>query len=205
MQDAFRKAIAKAGVPKRLYCDNGGAFDNLQLQLICASLGIALVHSLPYVAKSRGKIERLFKTIKDGWMHATDWNLFTSLEDIDTSLAEHLAKEYTNSKHSSLPCTPKQRFLQDYERIRHIPSEELNFHFLHRQTRRVTNAATIKLFNIDCETPQQYIGSKINIRYLPSDTTKLFIYSDEGKLIHTIKSINKIENSKIKRATIDYT
>jgi transposase InsO family protein len=205
MQDAFRKAAAKFGIPKKIFLDNGGAFNNLQLQLICASLGTVLVHCRPYVAKSRGKVERLFRTIKDGWMNATDWNLFSSLEDIDASLAEYLAKEYTNTKHGSLPCSPKQRFMQDYESIRHIPAAELDLHFLHRQIRRVTNAATIRLFNMEYEVPQQYIGSKINIRYLPSDISELFIFSDGGEMLHTIRPVKKTENSKIKRSTIDYT
>ena len=54
MQDSFRQAIAKFGAPKRLFVDNGGSYNNLQLQLICASLGIALIHARPYMAKSKG-------------------------------------------------------------------------------------------------------------------------------------------------------
>jgi hypothetical protein len=204
MQDAFRQAIAKAGVPKVLFCDNGKAFSNLQLQLICASLGIVLAHSRPYTAQSRGKIERVFKTVKEGWMHATDWNLFSSLEDADTSLAAWLSSKYTNSIHSSIKCAPKERFMRDYEKIRHIPVEELNFHFLHRKECRVTNDATIKLGGEVYETPQQFIGSKIKVRYLPTNMSELFIYSDNGKLLHTIYPVRKVDNSKIKRAFIDY-
>ena len=205
MQDAFRRAIAKAGVPKMLYCDNGKAFSNLQLQYICASLGIALVHSKPYVARSRGKIERAFRTVKDGWMNATDWGLFSSLDGINASLSEHLSGKYTNSLHSAIKCTPKERFMRDYERIRHIPAEELNFHFLHRKECRVANDATIKAFKDVYEAPQQFVGAKIKIRYLPADVSELFIYSDDGKLLHTIRPVKKVENSKIKRALIDYT
>lgn len=205
MQDAFRKAIAKSGVPKVLFCDNGKAFSNLQLQLICASLGIALVHSRPYVAKSRGKIERAFKTVKDGWMNAVDWNLFSSLEDIDASLSAFLSNKYTNAIHSSIKCTPKERFMRDYEKIRHIPIEGLNLHFLHRKECRVNNDATVKLLGNVYETPQQFIGSKIKVRYLPTDTSELFIFSDDGKLLHTIFPVKKVDNSKIKRASIDYT
>ena len=205
MQDSFRQAIAKAGVPKKIFVDNGKSFDNLQLQLICASLGIVISHSRPYAAKSRGKVERLFRTVKDGWMNATDWNSFSSLDDINVSFAAFLSDKYTNSVHSSINCTPKQRFMRDYERIRHIPAEELNFHFLHRKECRVTNAATIKLMGMEYETPQQFIGSKIKVRYLPTDMSELFIFSDDNRLLHTIHPVKKIENSKIKRAPIDYT
>ena len=205
MQDSFRQAIAKFGVPKMIFCDNGGSYNNRQLELICASLGIVLAHSQPYVAKSRGKIERHFRTVKDGWMNCTDWNQFSSLDDVDASLAAFLTKEYTNDVHSSIKMTPKDRFLRDYDKIRHIPTEELSSHFLHRKECRVTNDAIIKLKGTEYETPQQFIGSKIKVRYLPTDMSELFIYSDDNKLLHTIRPVKKVENSKIKRASIDYT
>lgn len=205
MQDSFKQAIAKFGVPKMLFVDNGKSYDNLQLQLICASIGIVLAHARPYSASSKGKCERAFRTIKDGWMNAVDWNIFSSLGDIDSSLSAFLSEKYTNSLHSSLNCTPKERFLRDHGRIRHVPVEELDLHFLHRKECRVTNAATIKLLGTEYETPQQYIGSKIKVRYLPTDMSELFVYSDDSKLLHTIHPVRKVDNSKIKRASIDYT
>jgi len=205
MQDSFKKAIAKFGTPKMVFCDNGSAYNNQQLELICASLGIVLAHSQPYIARSRGKIERHFRTVKDGWMNCTDWDMFSSLEDVDASLAEFLSKEYTNSVHSSIKMAPKERFLRDYDKIRHVPAEELDFHFLHRKECRVTNDAIIKLGGTEYETPQQFVGAKIKVRYLPSDMSELFIFSDDNKLLHTIRPVKKVENSKIKRASIDYS
>jgi transposase InsO family protein len=205
MQDSFRQAIAKFGVPKMAFVDNGGPYDNLQLRLICASLGIALAHSRPYIPKGRGKIERHFRTVKDGWMNCTDWDEFSSLEELSASFATYLSKEYTNDVHSSLKCTPKERFMRDYEKVRHIPAEQLNFHFLHRKECRVYNDATIKLLGAVYETPQQYIGLKIKVRYLPTDKSELFIFSDDGKLLHTIYPVKKVDNSKMKRTAIDYT
>jgi transposase InsO family protein len=205
MQDAFRQAVAKFGIPKRLYVDNGKSYDNLQLKLICASLGVALIHARPYAGSAKGKIERSFRTIKDGWMHATDWNIFSCLDDLNVSLSTYLSENYTNRIHSSIKCTPKERFMSDYDKIRHIPIEELGRHFLHRKECKVTNAATIKLMGIEYETPQQYIGTKIKVRYIPFNTHELFIFSDDNKPIHTIYPIKKIENSKIKRTSIDYT
>jgi len=205
MQNSFRQGIAKFGVPRMLYADNGDPYDNLQLRLICASLGIALVHSRPKVPKGRGKIERHFRTVKDGWMNCTDWDEFSSLEDIAASFATYLSKECTNAVHSSIQCTPKERFMRDYDKVRHIPAEQINFHFLHRKECRVYNDATIKLLGTTYETPQQFIGSKIKVRYLPTDKSELFIFSEDGKLLHTIYPVKKVDNSKIKRVSIDYT
>jgi hypothetical protein len=138
-------------------------------------------------------------------MNCTDWNTFSSLEGVNASLAAFLAEEYTNSVHSSIGCTPKERFMRDYDKLRHIPTEQLDFHFLHRKECRVYNDATIKLLKNVYETPQKFIGSKIKVRYLPTDLSELFIFSDDGKLLHTIYPVKKVENSKIKRVSIDYT
>jgi transposase InsO family protein len=205
MQDSFKQAIAKFGIPKMIFVDLGGPYDNLQLRLICASLGIVLAHGRPRKPRSRGKVERHFRTVKDGWLNCTDWNMFSSLDDLDASLDEFLSKEYTNSLHSSIDCTPKERFMRDYDKVRHMPIELLDFHFLHRKECKVYNDATIKLLGSVYETPQQFIGSKIKVRYLPTDMSELFIYSDDGKLLHTIYPVKKVDNSKIKRVSIDYT
>jgi len=204
MQDCFKKAIAKAGVPQMVFADNGGPYDNLQLRMICASLGITLIHAKVNSGKSKGKIERHFRTVKDGWMNCTDWDTFSSIEDVDASLSKFLSKEYTNSIHSSIGRTPKESFMEDYERIRFIPQEALDFHFLHRRESRVSSTAIVKFSKMEYEAPQQYIGSKVKIRYLPLDKSKAFIFSDDNKLLHTIYPVKKIDNSKIKRIAIDY-
>ena len=205
MQDSFKQAIAKFGVPKMLFVDNGKSYDNLQLQLICASLGIVLAHARPYSASSKGKIERSFRTIKDGWMNTVEWGAFLSLEDLNASLSAFLSEKYTNSAHSALDCTPKERSLRDYALLRYIPIEELDIHSLHRKECRVTNAALIKLQGLEYEVPQRYIGSKVKVRWLPTDLSQLFIFSDGGALIHTVRPVKKVEDSKIKRTSIDYT
>lgn len=55
--DAFRKSLLTRGMPRRLYVDNGSAFRTKHLERICASLGIALIHTPPYTPQGRGKID----------------------------------------------------------------------------------------------------------------------------------------------------
>ena len=47
-QKVLKKAVKIYGIPKVLYVDNGSPYANEQLSLICASLGIHLVHAKPY-------------------------------------------------------------------------------------------------------------------------------------------------------------
>ena len=45
----FRNALIRRGLPQRLYVDNGASYRSRQLALVCARLGIALIHARPYL------------------------------------------------------------------------------------------------------------------------------------------------------------
>ncbi len=47
-QKVLKKAVKTYGIPKVLYVDNGSPYANEQLSLICANLGIHLIHAKPY-------------------------------------------------------------------------------------------------------------------------------------------------------------
>jgi putative transposase len=64
LEAAFRAALASRGVPRSVYLDNGSAMVSKQLLRACASLGVRLVHSKPGRPEGRGKIERVFKTVR---------------------------------------------------------------------------------------------------------------------------------------------
>jgi hypothetical protein len=68
-QDCLKKAISKYGVPKKLFVDHGSPYKNQQLSLICASLGIVLIHSRVRQPQGKGKIDRMFRTIQQGWVY----------------------------------------------------------------------------------------------------------------------------------------
>jgi hypothetical protein len=205
MQEAFKRAIAKYGVPRRLFVDNGSSYRNGQLNMICASLGVVLIHARAYSAASKGKVERAFRTFKDGYINSVDWNLFKSLEHLNSEFNKYLTDKYINKIHSGINDTPKNRYLKDLNRIKHKTESELDNCFLHRVTRTVRNDATIPISLKFFEVPQKYIGQRINIRYSPIDLSKAYIFDINNKLVDTIYPLNKIDNSKIKRSNIDYT
>ena len=48
--------------------DNGSAFVDAWLLRACAKLGIKLIHSQPRRPEGKGKIERFFRTVRDGFL-----------------------------------------------------------------------------------------------------------------------------------------
>jgi transposase InsO family protein len=205
MQTVFKKAISKYGVPKRIFVDNGGTYKNDQLRLICASLGTQLIHTKAYSPESKGKIERSFRTIKDNWLNGADWNTFTDLEDLNTQLNIYLNENYSNVIHSSIEQTPRNRFLKDSDKIKYIPKEKLDDHFLHRVARTVNNDATIQLHSRFFEVPQKYIGRHINIRYSPINLDVAYVFNENNVMTDTVYPLKRVDNSKIKRTSINYS
>ena len=205
MQQVFKNAIKTYGKPKRLFVDNGGPYDNKQLSYICATIGVELIHAKPYTPEAKAKQERLFRTIKDGWMNCTNWNEFESLEDVRNSLATFLYKEYINQKHSVTKETPNERWHQEYQNVTYLEETFLEESFLHREQHKVRNDRTIKFKNEFYEVPFEYVGQTIETRYDPTNLEILYLY-EENKMICEIKKVDKVANSKSKRKDrIDYS
>ena len=205
MQKVLKDAIKTYGKPKKLFVDNGGPYDNKQLSLICASLGIELIHAKPYTPEAKAKQERLFRTIKDGWMRCTDWNTFESLKDIKKSMDDFLYNNYINKVHSSTKMSPNDRWHEEYDLINFLDEDFIDECFLHRTFNKVRKDRTIKFKNEYYEVPFKYVGQTIEFRYDPYDLNKLFLYENDSRVCIILK-VDKVANSKIKRKnTIDYS
>ena len=205
MQKVFQNAIKTYGKPKRLFVDNGGPYDNKQLSLICASLGIELIHTKPYTPEAKAKQERLFRTIKDGWMRCTDWNEFESLKDIRNSLNEFLYNNYINKIHSVTKMTPNDRWHSEYGNITFLEEDFIEECFLHRTFNKVRKDMTIKFKNEFYELPFKYVGQTIELRYDPNDLNQLYLYENNKRKAIILK-VDKVANSKVKRKNgIDYS
>ena len=205
MQYVLKNAIKTYGKPKKLFVDNGGPYANKQLSLICATLGIELIHAKPYTPEAKAKIERSFRTIKDGWMRCTNWNEFKTLEDVNNSLKTFIYNNYINKVHSSTNETPNERWHNEYKDIIFLDEKFIEESFLHRINRKVRLDSTVKINNEYYEIPYLYTGKSIEIRYDPNDLSEIYIFEDNIKK-YTCKIVDKISNSKIKRKnSIDYS
>ena len=64
----FMGAVRRFGIPQRFYTDNGAAYSSRHLKILCARSAINLVHTPPYKPQGRGKVERIFRTIRDQFL-----------------------------------------------------------------------------------------------------------------------------------------
>jgi putative transposase len=50
----LKQAILRRGIPARLFVDNGAAFRSQHLELVCARLGVTLIHARAYHPQAKG-------------------------------------------------------------------------------------------------------------------------------------------------------
>ena len=159
--DAFRKALLARGVPRKLYVDNGAAFRSRHLERVCASLGIALVHTPPYIPQGRGKIERFFRTVRSQFLSCF---LGETLRDLNETLDLWIREQYHQRNHSSTAQTPFNRFVDHIELIR-TPPADLEDHFRKELRRRVTKDRTVSLNGRLFEAPTKLIGEQLSLLF----------------------------------------
>jgi transposase InsO family protein len=197
-QATLKSAVAIHGIPHKLYCDYGSPYICKQTEFICADIGTRLLHPPVRDASAKGKIERLFRSVKDRWLYGFDHSTIKSIDEFNKMLTIHI-REYNLTKHSSTGTTPMDRFLATRERIKPPQSREwLDDKFMHRLTRKVGGDATVKLDGEQWDAPMQFIGCTVDVRFMPGG--EAYIVSDGGR--YSLRKTDKTANSKTLRANM---
>ena len=96
--------FAERGVTvERVLSDNGAAYKSFLWHDSCEALGIEVKKTRPYRPQTNGKIERLHRTLADGWAYK---KLYRS-EDIRRAALEGWLHQYNHHRpHSALGGLP---------------------------------------------------------------------------------------------------
>lgn len=133
-------------------------------------------------------------------MNVINWNDFSSLEELNSSLFRYIEEDYNSKVHSAINMKPIDKFIQHIDLIKFIPNkQEIDYIFLYRVARKVKKDSTISIQNILFEVPLKYVGETINVRYDPTSVDKAYIFSEENILLDTVYPVKKIDNSKIRK------
>ena len=143
----FKNAIIRRGICQRLYVDNGSAYRSRQLSLVCAKLGIALIHARPRQPAGKGKIERFFRTLRGGWLAHLDAETQNSLQTLNRSLWAWIEGDYHNTPHRGIERrTPLEQWALASASVRYPDATmDLDDLFLFKAERRVQKDRTVSL------------------------------------------------------------
>lgn len=166
----LQEALRRRGLPRKLYADNGGPFVNNHLKIVCANLGIRLVHSKPGKPWSRGKVERMFRTLQQDFEAGLrlPGQGASSLEELNGKLARWLQEVYHPRDHDGIGESPQDRFARALPLLRPLdPHLDLDRLFYTRIDRVVRKDGTVRIDNHLYEVNLALRGLKVQLELDP--------------------------------------
>jgi len=177
---ALRPALASRGVPESVYVDNGSAFVDAWLLRGCAKLGIRLIHSTPGRPQGRGKIERLFRVVREQFLveitgerdDQTGRHLVGDLLELNRLFTAWVETVYHRRIHSETGQPPLQRWQAGGPFMLPTPAA-LAEAFLWEERRLVTKTATVSLHGNTYQVDPALAGRRVELVFDPFDLTAI--------------------------------
>ena len=195
----FARAIQRRGVPARLYVDNGAAYRARHLALVCAKLGVTLIHARPYQPQAKGKIERFFRTARAQLLPTLLETDTRSLEALNRRLWAWLEDEYHETPHRGLEGeTPLARWAATAGGLA-LPPDHLDELFLFEEKRKVQTDRTVSLRGVVYEVDASLVGETVTLRYDPARATRGITVVFRDRVIDIAKPVDAYANCFVRR------
>jgi putative transposase len=171
---ALRPALAGRGVPAAAYVDNGSAFVDRWLLRACAVLGIRLTHSTPGRPEGRGKIERLFETVRGQFLVEITGtgepgrHQVADLAELNRLFTAWVETVYHRTTHSETGQAPIDRWQAGGPFPLPSPAA-LREAFLWSEQRLVKKTATVSLHGNIYQVETDLVGRRIELVFDPFD------------------------------------
>lgn len=199
----LEQAVRRRGIPKRLYVDNGAAFRSKQLAVVCAKLGIALIHAKPYKPQGKGKMERWFRTVRMQLLPLLAPEQLVSLDAMNRALSAWIEGEYHHAPHRGLGDeSPADKWARSSEGVR-MAGAELADLFLAEQKRNVRADRTVTLDGVAFEVDAALVGERVTLRFDPArkpDKRTVQVWH-QGRCVEIARRVDVLANCFVKRNT----
>ena len=201
MLGLFVRALRVFGAPDALYLDNGSTYRGDVLRIGCERLGVTLLHAKPYDAPARGKMERFWRTLRQGCLDFLGKDL--SLHDVQVRLLAFLDQHYHRSPHGGLfGRTPRSEFESGLAAREpdQLTEEQLKRALTVRERRRVRRDNTLSIRGTDYETAQGFLaGRLVMVAYSFLDAAgEPPVVEHEGKQL-ALFPVDPVKNARRKR------
>jgi transposase InsO family protein len=202
LENCFRRAITKHGIPRMVYWDNGSAYRATQLRKMAARLGTEIVFATPYAPEGKGKIERFWGTAKALFYPEAAAAGIQTLDELNQFWWAWLERHYTTRPHSETGQAPIDRWEAGREHVRDIGPDELADTFLWEEDRRVTKTGDIQLGGNRYPVPAQYVGQRVVVRYDPFDLAEVKVVL-RGQLLGSFRPAQLIARTFSKAQPVE--
>lgn len=179
-QLCLREAINRRGLPQALYLDRGSAQMSLQLKLICARLGIRIIHSKPYQPQGRGKKERHYRTVAEQFGVEVTIAGVQTLAELNAYLSAWIEQSYHHRPNRTTGQTPLKRWIEGPSLLRPTPpADVLHQAFMWTVNRTVTHTRTVSFNGNQYEVDPDLVGRRVQLRYDPTDLTHIQVFDND--------------------------
>lgn len=197
--NCLKEALRRRGVPRKLYCDNGGPFVNHHLRIVCANLGIRLIHSKVGRPWSRGKVERMFRTVQQDFEAGLrlPGQGVGSLAELNGQLARWLQEVYHPRDHDGIGESPQARFARALPLLRLLdPHLDLDRLCYTRIDRVVRKDGTVRIDNDLYEVNLALRGLKVQLELDPWIKHPILVRY-KGQDFGTARKVDRHLNSQL--------
>lgn len=185
-------------VPEALYLDNGATYTGDVLATACSRLGIGLLHATPHDPQARGKMERFWRTLREGCLD----HIGTpgSLHDVQVRLLAFLAKHYHIAPHASLMGrSPSEVYESASRHDDRVEEVELAAALTVHGRRRVRRDGTLEVGGMTFETRAGFLAGRVVVvgRSLLDPTSEPWIEHESQRYL--LGRVDAEENARRKK------
>jgi len=180
LENTFKKAMLRRGVPEIVYVDNGKVYSARRLDAVCAALGIRKINCKPYSPEGKGKIERFFRTVREDFLAEPEITQLETLNELNRLFRAWLEVEYHQRLHAATDEPPLQRWQSHIANfLRTTGEKELTELFLWQLSRTVNKVGLVSVQGVEFEVDGLLKGKKVEVRFNPFDLSWVHIYYKE--------------------------
>ncbi|MHC4338011.1 MAG: DDE-type integrase/transposase/recombinase [Planctomycetota bacterium] len=180
LENTFKKAMLRRGLPELVYVDNGKVYSARRLDAVCAAIGIRKINSKPYRPEGRGKVERFFRTVREDFLAEPEVTQTETLAQLNRLFRAWLEIDYHKRPHTSTGEPPLERW-QYYigNLLKTVGENELTELFLWQVSRTVSKVGLLSVQGVDFEVDASLKGKRVEVRFNPFDLSSVNIYYKE--------------------------
>lgn len=193
------QAVRKHGPPDALYLDNGSTYRGQTLSLACARMGTALIHAKPYDAPARGKMERFWRTLREGCLDFV--GSLGSLHELNVRLWAFIDQHYHRAPHGGLlGKSPATVYEETPRPVDAFDETMLRKALTIHARRRVRRDSTLPMDGNDWETDLHFLaGRLVTVSRCLIDPSEPPWLEHEGRA-HVLHPVNAKANAQRPRS-----
>jgi len=180
LDDLCKRAFRRWGIPRAIYVDRGSIFTSHHFRLVCAELGIELIHATQYYPEGKGKIESAMSLVKESLYPELEGDIaagrITTLEQINLFIDPWL--HYLNQRrHRETKRIPAEVY-GPAPRNPYPDPLALDEIFLWRRTVTVDKFGTVSLEGNRYAAGADLRGRKVQLRFDPFELSRVQLWVD---------------------------